>query len=397
MGQTKRACIVGGGTSKFGVRAATIYDMLQEATSAMSADIPGLKPKDIDGLIFASTTAGRNSNALNTAPIVAHRLGIMPKSICARVDTLCAGSNTSIILAAGLVESGISDVVLVCGTEKLNMPQRWESVYMNLMTNDHDWDSAMGPAVPPPFFGMIAQAHMARYGTTKEQMGTVAVTNYTYGNNNPNAQFGGKSLTLEEYETARTVCDPFGLNDCCPVTDGASAVIITSEERARAMTDRPLVYIRGTGQTATHGMSAGWPGETLAEWPHLNEAGKIAYKAAKLTPKDIDVAQVHDCFTISEIIELEELGFCEKGEGGPFVLAGGTRLDGQTPTNTDGGLLSVGHPYGATGARQAVEICKQLQGRARNQVKDPKFALTHNLSGVCAQHTVIIYGTEPVE
>ena len=119
--------------------------------------------------------------------------------------------------------------------------------------------------------------------------------------------------------------------------------------------------------------------------------------AAKLTPKDIDVAQVHDCFTISEIIELEELGFCEKGEGGPFVLAGGTRLDGQTPTNTDGGLLSVGHPYGATGARQAVEICKQLQGRARNQVKDPKFALTHNLSGVCAQHTVIIYGTEPVE
>ena len=216
-----------------------------------------MTPKDVDGLIFASTTAGRNSNSLNTAPIVAHRLGIYPKSICVRVDTLCSGSNTAIILATGLVESGIAEVVLVCGTEKLNMPQRWESVYMNLMTNDHDWDSAMGLAVPPPFFGMIAQAHMEKYGTTKEQMGTVAVTNYEYGNNNPNAQFSGKTLNLVQYLEAREVCDPFGLNDCCPVTDGASAVIIASEERAKAMTDRPLVYIRGTGQTATHGMSAG--------------------------------------------------------------------------------------------------------------------------------------------
>ena len=306
------------------------------------------------------------------------------------------GSNTAIILATGLVESGISDVVLVCGTEKLNMPQRWESVYMNLMTNDHDWDSAMGLAVPPPFFGMIAQAHMAKYGTTKEQMGTVAVTNYGYGNTNPNAQFSGKTLNLDEYLNAREVCDPFGLNDCCPVTDGASAVIITSEERAEAMTDRPLVYIRGTGQTATHGMSAGWPGETLADWPHLKEAGEVAFKNAQLTPKDIDVAQTHDCFTISEIIELEELGFCKKGEGGEFVTSGAIQLDGEIPTNTDGGLLTVGHPYGATGARQAVEICKQLQGRATNQVKDAKFGLTHNLSGVCAQHTVVIYGTEPV-
>lgn len=395
MAQLKRACLVGGGMSKFGVRAATIFDMLQEATSELSKDIPGLKPSDIDGLIFASTTSGRNSNSLNSAPVVAHRLGIKPSSICVRVDTLCAGSNTSIILAAGLIESGISDVILVCGTEKLNMPQRWESVYMNLMTNDHDWDSAMGLAVPPPFFGMIAQHHMKKYGTTKEQMGAVAVTNYGYGCSNPKAQFCGKTLTLDEYMAARIVCEPFGLNDCCPVTDGASAVIIASEERAKAMTNRPLVYIRGTGQVAAHGMSAGWPGETLADWPHLKKAGEIAFKNAQITPKDIDVAQTHDCFTISQIIEVEELGFCKKGEGAAFIASGQTKIDGQTPVNTDGGLLVVGHPYGATGARQAIEICKQLQGRALNQVKNAKFGLTHNLSGVCAQHTVIIYGTEP--
>jgi acetyl-CoA C-acetyltransferase len=397
MAQTKRACIVGGGTSVFGVRAATIFDMLQEAANAMSKDIPGLKPKDIDGLIFASTTAGRNSNSLNTAPIVAHRLGIYPSSICVRVDTLCSGSNTAIILATAMVESGISEVVLVTGTEKLNLPQRWESVYMNLMTNDHDWDSPMGLTVPPPFFAMIAQAHMKKYGTTKEQMGAVAVANYAYAFNNPKAQFTGKTLTLDEYKVARPVCEPFGLNDCCPVTDGASAVIIASEERARAMTNRPLVYIRGTGQVATHGMSANWPAESLADWPHMKRAADIAYKAAQVTPKDIDVAQTHDCFTISEIVEVEELGFCKKGEGGPFVAAGGIKVDGEHPTNTDGGLLAVGHPYGATGARQAVEICKQLQGRAVNQVKDAKFGLTHNLSGVCAQHTVVVYGTEPKE
>jgi acetyl-CoA C-acetyltransferase len=397
MAQRKNAVILGGGVSKFGVRAASIWDMLQEATSAAAQDIPGLKPTDIDGLIIASTTAGRNSHALNTAPLVAHRLGIQPTSICVRVDTLCSGSNSAIILATGLVESGISEVVLVTGAEKLNMPQRWESTYINLMVNDHDWDSAMGLAVPPPFFAMIAKLHMQRYGTTKEQMGAVSIANYNYGSNNPKAHFYQKGLSLEDYSCARTVADPFGLNDCCPVSDGASAVIICSEERARAMSNRPPVYIRGTGQHATHGMSANWPGETLAEWPHLKKAGEIAYKAAKLTPKDIDVAQVHDCFTISEIVELEELGFCQKGDGGPFVASGAITLKGELPVNTDGGLLSMGHPYGATGARQALEICKQLQGRAINQVKNARFGLTHNLSGICAQHTVVIYGTEPAE
>ncbi len=215
--------------------------------------------------------------------------------------------------------------------------------------------------------------------------------------NNTKAQFYGKNLTMEEALGARVIADPFTLYDCCPLSDGASAVIIASEERAKAMTNRKPVYIRGTGQTATHSMSAGWPGETLAEWPHLKQAGEVAFKNARLTPKDIDVAQTHDCFTISEIIELEELGFCPKGEGGAFVASGAIQLDGKIPTNTDGGLLSVGHPFGASGARQSLEICRQLQGRAINQVKDAKFGLAHNLSGVCAQHTVVIYGTEPVK
>jgi acetyl-CoA C-acetyltransferase len=397
MAEKKNAVIVGGGTSKFGVRQATFFDMIQEAAKACSDDIPALKPTDIDGLIVATTMAGRHSSALNTAPLVVHRLGLSPTSICIRLDTLCAGSNSAIIVAKGLIESGIAEVILVTGAEKVYMPQRWETNYTQLMVNDHDWDSAMGLGVPPPFFAMIATNHMKRYGTTKEQMAAVSVTNYNHGEGHTNGHFAGRTLTLKEALEARLIADPFGLYDCCPLSDGASVVIIASEERAKEMSDRPLVYLRGTGQHASHSMSAGWPGETPAEWPHLKTAGEVAYKNAQLTPKDIDVAQVHDCFTISEIIEMEELGFCKKGEGGEFVASGAIKLDGEIPTNTDGGLLVYGHPFGASGARQSLEICKQLQGRAIHQVKDAKFGLAHNLSGTCAQHTVVIYGREPVD
>ena len=397
MSQKKNAVILGGGVSKFGVRQATLLDMIQEAAKACSDDIPALKPADIDGLIVCTTMGGRHSSALNTAPLVVHRLGLRPTSICTRLDTLCAGSNTGIIIAKGLVESGISEVVMVSGGEKVFMPQRWETNYTQLMVNDHDWDSAMGVGVPPPFFAMIARMHMKRYGTTKEQMAQVSITNYKYGATNPKAHFYQKTINKEEAMCARLIADPFSLYDCCPLSDGASAVIIASEERARELSDRPLVYLRGTGQHATHSMSAGWPGETLAEWPHLKKAAEVAYKSARVTPKDIDVAQVHDCFTISEIIEVEELGFCKKGEGGAYVASGAIEINGEHPINTDGGLIAHGHPFGASGARQSLELCRQLQGRAINQVKNPKIAPAHNLSGTCAQHTVVIYGTEPVD
>jgi acetyl-CoA C-acetyltransferase len=396
MSKKTNAVIVGGGYSKFGVRQATLMELIQEAAKACMDDIPALKPKTIDGLIVASTLAGRHSLALNTAPLLVQRLGLRPTSLCVRIDTLCSGSNTGIIIAKGMIESGTSQIIIVFGGEKAYMPQRWEANYTMLAVNDHDWDSAMGLGVPPPFFAMVAKAHMKKYGTTKPQMAHVSVTNYNYGATNQRAQFYQKNLTLEEALTARLVADPFTLYDCCPMSDGASAVIVASEEAARELSERPPVFIRGTGQHATHSMSAGWPGETLAEWPHMKKAADIAYQAADLSPQDIDVAQVHDCFTISEIIEMEELGFCKKGEGGPFVASGAIGLQGQIPVNTDGGLLSIGHPFGASGARQSLEICKQLQGRAQNQVKDAKFGLTHNLSGLCAQHTIVIYGTEPV-
>jgi acetyl-CoA C-acetyltransferase len=193
--------------------------------------------------------------------------------------------------------------------------------------------------------------------------------------------------------TARPIVPPLTLYDCCPITDGCSAIIVASEEKAKYLTDQPLVYIKGTGQATLNNMSANMPDWTT--WEALRIASRKAYRDAKVGPQDIDVAQTHDCFTISEIIEYEDLGFCEKGEGGHFIQEGKSDFGGKVPVNTDGGLLSCGHPFGGTGIRQAIEIVKQLQGRAHRQVEGAEVGLTHNLSGFIAAHTVLIYGRQP--
>ena len=393
----RNACVIAAGVSKFGVRQAHFVDMFQEAAKVCFDDIPALKPKDVDGILVATSLGGRNATQVNAAPVIAERLGIKPKSMCTRLDTLCAGGSSGIILAKGLIESGIADIVMVTGGEKLYTPQKWEVFYSEINVVDHDWDGAQGLGLPPPFFAMHAKDHMKRFGTTKEQLAAVSVANYNYGSVNPTAQYQ-KKLTMEEAMAAPSVVPPLTLYDCCPITDGAAAVIIASEEKAKELTNRPLVYIRGTAQVSLSSVSANWPGgDNFSDWPHLKLAAERAYQAAKVGPDDIDVAQTHDCFTISEVIEVEEFGFCKKGEGGPFVASGAINLGGKIPVNTDGGLLSCGHPFGATGIRQGTEILRQLQGRAINQVKGASIGLTHNLSGACAEHTVLIYGLEPVK
>lgn len=391
----RKACIVAAGVSLFGERQAHIVDLFQEAAKRCLDDIPGLKPKDIDALLVATSLAGRTSTQINTAPVVAERLGLKPTSVCTRLDTLCAGGNTGILLATALVESGMADVVMIAGAEKMYTPQKWEVFYTEFNVVDHDWDATQGLGLPPPYFALHAQEHMKHYGTTKEQLAAVSVTNYGFGSTNPNAHFQ-KKLTTEEALIATPIAPPFTLYDCCPITDGGAAAIITSEEKAREFSDRPLVYIRGGAQVALHSVTANWPGEHLGDWPHLRLAAKKAYEKARVGPDDINVAQTHDCFSISEIIEVEEFGFCKKGEGGPYVASGQINLGGKVPINTDGGLLSCGHPFGATGIRQGAELLKQLQGRATFQVEGAEIGLAHNLSGYCAEHTIVIYGREPV-
>jgi acetyl-CoA C-acetyltransferase len=241
---------------------------------------------------------------------------------------------------------------------------------------------------------MTAKDHMKHYGTKKEHLAMVSVKSRRAAATNAKAQFQ-KVVTMDEVMKAKPVVPPLYLFDCCPITDGAAMTILTTPEKAIAFTDQPLVYIRGTAQTSRHSVTANWDGEHFGDWPHMRVAVERAYKMGRVTAKDINVAQTHDCFTISELIEAEELGFCKKGDGGPFIAAGETDIGGKIPINTDGGLLSVGHPFGGTGIRQGLEIMRQLQGRAIRQVKGAHIGLTHNLSGLNVEHTVLIYGREP--
>jgi acetyl-CoA C-acetyltransferase len=388
----RNVCIIAGGMSKWGVRDGSQRDFFQEAAKSLYSENPQLNPKDIDGLLVASAYTERTSYQTHLAPLVAEYVGVKPRSICARVELLCASGSSAIILAYGLVKSGAADVVMVAGGEKLYTPQKWEIFYSELASVDHDWDGPQGLGLPPPVFAMVAKQHMKLYGTKKEHLGVISVKNRRNSAKNPKAQFQ-TPVTMEEVMSGRMIVPPLTLYDCCPITDGAACVVLASEEKAKDMTDKPLVYLRGTAQASVNNMSANMPNWTT--WEALKIAASEAYRKAKVEPKDVNVAMTHDCFTISEIIEMEDLGFCEKGEGGFFVADGQNDFGGKVPTNTDGGLLGCGHPFGGTGIRQAMEVMRQLRGDAVQQVPNATVGLTHNLSGFIAAHTVLIYGREP--
>lgn len=387
----RKVCIIAGGMSKWGVRDGNQRDIFQEAGKACYDDNPRLSPKDIDGLLVASAYTERTSYQTHLAPMVAEYLGIKPKSVCARVELLCASGSSAIMLGFAMIKSGLADVVMIAGGEKLYTPQKWEVFYSELASVDHDWDGPQGLGLPPPVFAMVSKLHMKQYGTKKEHLAQVAVKNRRNAAKNPKAQFQ-TPVTMEEVMNGRMIVSPLSVYDCCPITDGAAAVVLATEEKAKDLTEKPLIYIRGAGQAAVHSMSANMPNWTT--WESLKIAATQAYQKAKVEPKDVDVAMTHDCFTISEIIEMEDLGFCKKGEGGAFVAEGQNDFGGQVPTNTDGGLLGCGHPFGGTGIRQGIEVMKQLRGDAIQQVPGATVGLTHNLSGFIAGNTVLIYGRE---
>jgi acetyl-CoA C-acetyltransferase len=280
---------------------------------------------------------------------------------------------------------------MVLGVEKLNQPSGDEAV-LNMGTGvDREWEAAFG-LTAPPCFALAAQRHMAEYGTTEEQLALVGVKNHNHASRNPNAHFN-RGATIDQVLGSRMISTPLRLFMCSPITDGAAAVILAGEERARQLTDRP-VWIRGTGQ-ALDGFQLSSLDEDYARWPALARAGASAYRMAGIGPRDVDLAEVHDCFAIAELIACEELGFCARGEAGPFVAAGRSDYGGDVVVNPRGGLIGCGHPLGATGVAQAAEAFVQLRGEAgARQVPDAAIALTHNNSGM-GEHVVMIYGREP--
>jgi acetyl-CoA C-acetyltransferase len=266
---------------------------------------------------------------------------------------------------------------MVGGVEKLTHLATSDATEYLALSADNFFEQWHGFTFPG-LFALIARAHMHEYDTTGEQLATIAVKNHHNGSLNPKAQMQ-KEITIEQAMTSRVVASPLRLFDCSLISDGASCVILTKPELAKRFSDNPI-YIQGSGQASdTIGL---YERDDLTSLNAVALAARDAYKMSGMKPKDIDVAEVHDCFTIAELIISEDVGFCKKGDGGKLVQSGDTAIDGNIPINTSGGLKSKGHPVGATGVAQAYEIFLQLTGQAgARQVNDAEIGLTLNLGG----------------
>jgi len=381
--------IVGGVTTKFGVRSATWSELVQEVGAALFRAVPELRADEVDSLFVGAAEPERFAFQSHVAPLAAEQLGLKPYRILQRNELACASGQSAIRSAYAAIASGLSDVAVVVGVEKMNLPSMAEANSAMGCVMDRPWDGPAG-ATAPPFFAMVAQRHMLEFGTTAEQLAAVSEKNHRFANTNPTAQFHEKTFSRDKLLRLPIIAPPLRLGDCSSMTDGAAAVVLTSDEHARQFTDSPA-WIRGSGQfSGFHNLAhAG----SLTEWTGLTRAAREALGRAGIGIGDLDLAEVHDCFSISEIVEYEALGLCPPGEGGRFAADGRGDIGGDLVVNPRGGLLGCGHPLGATGVAQAVEVFQQFSSTvpAARQVPDPEWALVHNLSGSANVHSVMVY------
>jgi acetyl-CoA C-acetyltransferase len=385
----RSVAIVGGASTKFGVRPATWSELAQEVGAGLFRAMPELRADDVDSLFLGAAEPERFAFQSHVAPLAAEQMGLRPHRILQRTELACASGQSAIRSAYAAIAAGLSDVAVAVGVEKMNLPSMAEANSAMGCVMDRAWDGPHG-ATAPPFFAMVAQRHMLEYGTTEEQLAAVSEKNHRFANSNPNAQFFDKTFPRDKLLRLPVVAPPLRLGDCSSMTDGAAAVVLAAEDRVARYTDRPA-WVRGTGQYSDfHNLAnAG----SLTDWPGLRHASRRALDQAKITVTDLDLAEVHDCFTISEIIEYEGLGLCAPGEGGAFAADGRGDLGGDLVVNPRGGLLGCGHPLGATGISQALEVFQQFAGTVppARQAPDPEWALVHNLSGSANVHSVMVY------
>lgn len=330
----------------------------------------------VDSLYVGSMAPGLFVGQEHISSMLADYLG--QKNIPAsRVESACASGGLAIRLGFMEVAAGISDVVLVSGVEKMTDVGGDQATFALGTAADQEYEGYHGLTFPG-LYALIARAHMEKYGTTREQLAMVAVKNHANGAKNPNAQFPFE-VTVEQVINSVKVADPLNILDCSPITDGAAAAVLVPADKAKAL-GKPVIRITGTGFATDSIALAQRKDLTWLEATY--QAGQRAYAMAGRKPEDIDLLEAHDCFTIAEICVTEALGVVEKGKGGAAVEAGETALDGRIPVNPSGGLKSKGHPVGATGAAQLVEVVKQLRGEAGGrQVKNPRIGMTQNMGG----------------
>ncbi len=330
----------------------------------------------VDSLIVGSMSSGLFIGQEHLASLLADYLGYGPIP-AARVESACASGGLALKMGYLEVASGLSDVVLVGGVEKMTDVTGNEATFALGTAADQEYEGFHGITFPG-LYALMARAHMEKYGTTRQQLAMVAVKNHLNGSKNPLAQYPFP-ITVEAVLNSVLVADPLRVLDCSPITDGAAAVILAPLEMAKKL-KKPVVKITGLGHATDTIALSGRKDITWLESVYL--AGQQAYKMSGRKPQDIHFVEVHDCFTIAEICVTEALGFVEKGKGSQAVEQGLTSIGGKIPVNPSGGLKSKGHPVGATGVAQAVEVVKQLWGEAGDrQVKGARVGMTQNMGG----------------
>ncbi|MGA2768111.1 MAG: thiolase domain-containing protein [Candidatus Bathyarchaeia archaeon] len=379
--------IVSVGLSKFGkLEGLYAREIFAEAAKEAFDRCPKLDPKNDIQALYVGHMGESYEHQGHTGATVADWIGLghVPAT---RTEAACASSGVALRTAICAVRSGLSDVVMVGGVEKMTHRPTAEVTEYLAMASDYPFEQWNGMTFPG-LYALMATAHMHEYGTTERHLAMIAVKNHFHGSLNPKAHMQ-KEITLETALSSRVVAWPLNLYDCSLITDGASCLILTKPELARKFTDMPVNIVGSSQAGDTIGL---YERKSLTSLAAAKMAAKKAYEMAQVNPEEIDVAEVHDCFTIAELIAYEDLAFCKPGQGGSLIERAETKLGGRIPVNTSGGLKAKGHPVGATGTGQAYEIYLQLTGQAgKRQVKDAEIGLTHNVGGSGATATVHIY------
>ncbi len=373
--------------SPFGDRRESPRELVSYAVKeALGSVDRGLEAKRIEEAWVGSL--GMGGYQLGNAGTLAVEAIGLPHVPARRVENACASSGYAFRDAYLAIRSGVRDVALVVGVEKMNDLTRPHQRYWLGVSGDTEWERTAGLTFPG-VYALMAKRHMFEYGTKPEHLAAVAVKNHANGALNPKAQFQ-KPITLEKALASAFVCEPLRLYDCCSTTDGAAAVILAEESVAKKLTDAP-VWIEGSGSSSD--ALAAYRRDSMTRIDATTRASREALRMAKRELRDVQVAEVHDCFTIAEILALEDLGYCEKGQGGALTASGATARDGKHPINPSGGLKAKGHPLGATGAGQIYELFHQLRNSAGpRQVKGATRGLAHNVGGSGASCAVHVLG-----
>ncbi|MEM4255631.1 MAG: thiolase domain-containing protein [Candidatus Norongarragalinales archaeon] len=378
--------VIGVGMAKFGERwDASLRQLVAEA-GLMALQDSKIDGKDIQAIFGGCMASGRFLGQEHIGALIADQLGLNPVA-STRLEAACASGSVAFRSGIMAVASGMYDVVAVGGVEKMTEVSVEDAATALGGAGDQEWELFQG-ATFPALYALMAKRHMKEYGTTEEQMALCAVKNHDNGSKNPYAQYQNK-ITLETVMNSGIIASPLKLFDCSPITDGAAVAILCETTKAKKICEQPIEVIASSQASDTLALAER---KSLSELNATKIAARQAFEQAKLKPKDIQAAEVHDCFTIAEIMAVEDLGFFEKGKAGKAIEAGETKLNAAISVNTSGGLKACGHPVGATGVKQVVEAVWQLRGEAgERQVKDIEHALTHNVGGSGATATVHIF------